>query len=348
MRYTLRLLTAQQFQRAAALVCAAELARREDEATWGSEPFRIGLWVGTDVSARSGSRRPTSSSTKANEDGGAPADRAADPALPVVRHADRRRRNVEADGDHARVFVYCGDELAECPFAEGGPVDEGLPVLTVDEEIYRLAPAFVHRHRRQVRPAGPRGRGRRAVRLRRAGAAPGTATSTPTTRVQHARRQQAPRAQGRPTRPPTVQPVGRLRPPDLIIQDELHLITGALGTAVGLFEVAVDVLSSWTTATAQPVRPLIVASTATVATPTSRCAASTAAGRRLPAAGARRRGHVLLPRSADHRGAPRPALPRGLRPRGPADSAEIRVAEVLLLAGQLLFDRARRRPPTRT
>ena len=36
MRYTLRLLTAQQFQRATALVCAAELARREDEATWGS------------------------------------------------------------------------------------------------------------------------------------------------------------------------------------------------------------------------------------------------------------------------------------------------------------------------
>ena len=36
MRYTLRLLTAQQFQRATALMCAAELARREDEATWGS------------------------------------------------------------------------------------------------------------------------------------------------------------------------------------------------------------------------------------------------------------------------------------------------------------------------
>ncbi len=50
MRYTLRLLTAQQFQRAAALVCAAEVLRRADEATWGTEPFRIGLWVGGGVS----------------------------------------------------------------------------------------------------------------------------------------------------------------------------------------------------------------------------------------------------------------------------------------------------------
>ena len=50
MRYTLRLLTAQQFQRATALVCAAELARQRDRGRVGDEPFRIGLWVGTDVS----------------------------------------------------------------------------------------------------------------------------------------------------------------------------------------------------------------------------------------------------------------------------------------------------------
>jgi len=46
MRYTLRLLTIQQFQRAAALICACEVMRRGDEAKWGNEPFRIGLWVG--------------------------------------------------------------------------------------------------------------------------------------------------------------------------------------------------------------------------------------------------------------------------------------------------------------
>src|SRR5690606_3349877 len=44
MRYTLRLLTLQQFQRAATLVCSMEAIRREDESTWGEEPFTLGLW----------------------------------------------------------------------------------------------------------------------------------------------------------------------------------------------------------------------------------------------------------------------------------------------------------------
>src|SRR5205814_4022782 len=46
MRYTLRLLTIQQFQRASTLICACEVIRRADESKWGKEPFRIGLWVG--------------------------------------------------------------------------------------------------------------------------------------------------------------------------------------------------------------------------------------------------------------------------------------------------------------
>ena len=47
MRYTLRTLTLQQFQRAAALICACELIRQRDVKTWGNELFRIGLWVGS-------------------------------------------------------------------------------------------------------------------------------------------------------------------------------------------------------------------------------------------------------------------------------------------------------------
>ena len=93
----------------------------------------------------------------------------------------------------------------------------------------------------------------------------------------------------------TARPVGRLRPPDLIIQDELHLITGALGTTVGLFEVAVDALCSWRDTQGNPVRPLVVASTATARNAAEQVRAPVRAGRDdLPAAGARRGRYVLL------------------------------------------------------
>ena len=51
MRYTLRLLTIQQFQRATTFMCACELIRNTThleggKKKWGDEPFRVGLWVG--------------------------------------------------------------------------------------------------------------------------------------------------------------------------------------------------------------------------------------------------------------------------------------------------------------
>ena len=140
MRYTLRLLTAQQFQRATALVCAAEMARLRDEATWGTEPFRIGLWVGTDVSP------------KRYDEAENQLKRAARQGYRLTVLQIQRcpwcgtpigAANVKPDPEKRRIHVYCGDELGDCPFARDGDVPEGLPVLTVDEEIYRLAPAFV-------------------------------------------------------------------------------------------------------------------------------------------------------------------------------------------------------------
>ncbi len=260
MRYTLRLLTSQQFQRATAMVCAAELARRENEDMWGYEPFRIGLWVGTDVSPKR--FEEADEQLKKVNDGQS--------HRLTVRQIQRcpwcgtriDPRNLRADQAQRRVFVFCGDDLGECPFAEGGSVPDGLPVLTVDEEIYRLAPAFViatvdkfARLAREGEAAALFGYVRQ--RCDRHGYVHDDYQScTLKDGSKHYARDGLPAA--------SVRPVARLRPPDLIIQDELHLITGALGTTVGLFEIAIDAVTTWRTADGERARPLIVASTATV------------------------------------------------------------------------------------
>ena len=270
MRYTLRLLTSQQFQRATALVCAAEMARREDPGTWGSEPFRIGLWVGSAVSPKRVSE--AAEQLKALKDRSA-RETAPYPALQTTRCPwcgnPLSYKDVRVDTAAGRVRVHCPDPLASCPFSEGGAVADGIPVLTTDEEIYRLVPAFVIATVDKLARLAREGQaaalfGHVARRCERHGYVPhpGHDSShdfTGCTLGENGRHQakgELPAA--------TIRPATRLRPPDLIIQDELHLITGALGTTVGLFETAVETMCAWTDQYGRPARPLLVASSATV------------------------------------------------------------------------------------
>ncbi len=270
MRYTLRLLTSQQFLRATTLMCAAELVRQEDPDLWGATPFRIGLWVGSAVSPKRYAEAAEQIKDVRESDGNSAW------GLSVLQFdhcpwcgtAINGKAHVEADDVEKRIHVYCGDRRSTCPFSIGGRAQEGLPVLTVDDEIYRHPPTFLLATVDKF------------ARLAREGEAASlfgyVSTRCPRHGYKHAdtdesvcgadKHHQA-KANGRTYPATQVGPVDRLRPPDLIIQDELHLITGALGTAVGLFEGAIDVLSTWELGdapTAKTVKPLVIASTATV------------------------------------------------------------------------------------
>jgi hypothetical protein len=265
MRYTLRLLTSQQFQRAAALVCAAELIRQEDEATWGTEPFRIGLWVGSSVSPKRFTEAQAQVQLAKSEDGKAHGLTVLQiKRCPWCGTPIDPKRDVDAVATTQRIHVYCGDRDEKCPFSGRGPEDEGLPILTVDEEIYRHPPTFllatVDKFARLAREGEAASLfGYVAERCDRHG------YRHPDARGDFCKGQKHNAITKGGVAYPAVEvrPVSRLRPPDLIIQDELHLITGALGTAVGVFENVIDVLCSWSR-DGQEVRPLIVASTATV------------------------------------------------------------------------------------
>ena len=50
MRYTLRLLTRQQFERAARMICALELLRWHHPERLDDDPIDIGIWVGNESS----------------------------------------------------------------------------------------------------------------------------------------------------------------------------------------------------------------------------------------------------------------------------------------------------------
>ncbi|WP_326643545.1 DISARM system helicase DrmA [Streptosporangium sp. NBC_01755] len=357
MRYTLRLLTAQQFQRAAALVCAAEVQRRADPATWGEEPFRIGLWVGGAVSPN----WFTEAADQIHEAREAPAGRRTNVlqtlTCPWCGEKLTGDRNLFTDDDRRRVLLYCGrgreGEADPCPFSRIGEdrmltseLDDaeeiaarrdGMPILTVDEEIYRLVPSLVIATVDKLAQLPWRGFaghlfGRVSQRCPRHGYRHTDLDEHVKCGAKHHAKGKLPKVVSRP--------VLRLRTPDLIIQDELHLISGALGTTVGLFEAAVDELCTWSPRPGTLTGPKIIASTAT----TKRAERQVLGvfGRRLA---------VFPPQVIDvtdtffSRQVPLTEKTPGRRYLGVCahgtrlKSAEIRLAEILFLAGQTMFDR---------
>jgi hypothetical protein len=346
MRYTLRLLTAQQFQRAAALVCAAEHLRRQaelEDGRYGSEPFRIGLWVGSAVAPNwyQEARRQIDDARTTGR--GERVNVLQTLACPWCGEPLRAERDLVTRDDERRVRLFCarGEGPFACPFSQRMAPREGLPILTVDEELYRYPPSLVVAtvdKLAQLPWFGFAGNlfGRVRRRCPRHGYRHPDLDDRTGCRDRHHRTDRLDAV--------TTEPVTRLRPPDLVIQDELHLISGALGTTVGLFEAAVDQLCGWPVpgpdGGAVRAGPVIVASTATtkradlqvrrlygrdlaVFPPPALEVADTFFSRQVPVSRAHP-GRRYLGLCA-----------HGVRLK----AAEIRLAEILLLAGQTLLDR---------
>ena len=241
MRYTLRLLTLDQLARASRLVCALELEREGNPGWYGEWPFEIGLWVGKAATpnrmGRKGDQRDDTARAKVNrfqrDEREPPVPLASCPWCGEAFSADSFQLEPDADAPR-NLRLRCADY--ECDFSGDRP----LPVVAVDEPLYRRLPAFL------------------IATVDKFAALPWTGESGlllggADRRDAHGFYGPASKAPGA-TRLPAPLP-----PPDLVIQDEVHLISGPLGTMVGLYETAIGALCSGDGGA----KPKIVASTAT-------------------------------------------------------------------------------------
>lgn len=253
MRYTLRLLTLQQLERASTLMCALEFLRLNNpEYGLGDSPFLIGLWVGVKL---------TPNRYKESEDN--------------IKE-QRNRREMHISGSSPMQLIrcpWCGAPMnpycyevseynqwtvihcssKDCFFFSNNRSDtkRALPVITVDTDIYRRCPSMIVAtvdkfarmpYRSEI--ASIFGRVDRYCDKHgflTAGASCGASRH----------------------RDAVIKRIEQLDGPDLIIQDELHLITGALGSMVGLYETAVDYLSQRRIGEDR-ILPKIIGSTATI------------------------------------------------------------------------------------
>ena len=246
MRYTLRLLTLDQLARAAGLVCALELERDKEGARYGEWPFEIGLWVGKaatpNILGRKGDGRSDSARAKVRQ---FKADPKGKPSPIPLENCPWCGTRFGPDSfallptdDHPRELrIVCTN--FECDFTR----DRALPIVAVDQPLYRRLPAFLIATVDKFASLPWVGQ---------AGSLLGGAERHDGTGFYSAAEP------GKGTRL-----AAPLPPPDLVIQDELHLISGPLGTMAGLYEAAIEALCV-REMDGQAVRPKIVASTATV------------------------------------------------------------------------------------
>jgi len=238
MRYTLRLLTMQQFQRATLLIMALELIRRWGSHQLGEEPFYIGLWVGNDSLPNKNEDLIKEFKGKLNLDRENKIPLANCPwCKSKIQGEEREDSDSLSVFNKKRVHLKCSNR--KCAFSFGIGRNRGnykgpIPVSLSDEIIYHHPPALLFGTVDKFAQLAHKVNNN-------------SLNSTSDSR----------RLFGRGNWE-TGKPSEGYQPPDLVIQDELHLLQGPLGSAVGLFEAAIEQLC-----TKDGLKAKIISSTAT-------------------------------------------------------------------------------------
>lgn len=222
MRYTLRLLTTQQFQRAASLICACEIIRRREESQLGSERFTIGLWVGGEVTPNTEKSAVEALRNIQSERGVNKFVVLSCPWCGAAMGPQKFGQSTQCKGYKKLAHPNRVRFICEDPDCDFNSAKNDLPLAVIDEQIYESPPTLLIGTVDKFAMLAFRPNARRLFGI---------------------------------TMP--------YSPPNLIIQDELHLISGPLGSMVGHYETAIDALCC-SEVEGRPVPAKIVASTATI------------------------------------------------------------------------------------
>ena len=246
MRYTLRLLTAQQYERASAMICACESIRQEHSDLFGNTRISIGLWVGGDTTPnKMDDAMAAYSQLMAGKTEDNPFVMLKCPWCGAQMGVFRSEKGITKlpgyyrnKGKGGKYFFQfkCHNTANNCLFSR---INSPLPLYIIDEDIYEKKPTLLL----------------------------GTVDKFATLPMR-------PQAQGLFG----YEDGTKVTAPDLIIQDELHLISGPLGSMVGHYETLISELCTIHTSDGD-IRPKIIASTATISRAREQCNALYACGK---------------------------------------------------------------------
>lgn len=244
LRYTLRLLTLDQLGRAATLICALELVRQNHEDVLGRVRFSVGLWVGRSATANTMKEvRKKIDEYKNSTSLHAPSPLPLSQCPWCGEALGRDSLSLRPPVSPTEVVISCAN-FKSCEFSTNRN-REGLPVLFVDEQIYRELPCFIVGTVDKF--AMLPWRGETGMLFGNVCGFDGRSCYGP---MDSLPKQVVKTPQG-------------FFPPELIIQDELHLISGPLGSMVGLYETAIELLCT-RREKERKIKPKLIASTATV------------------------------------------------------------------------------------